>query len=538
MLIVLCQTQSIHTRLHYHSTQPFLTSFHFRELLPISEDFILTSYEGKDSPQTARLEGVPGAGKTTFLKHLVHKWSQKFLKFTGDQVTVYVGDGQFSTMVYLHVRSIKGSVREAIRSALWCRKEDKDVLMKHVETGDGVAILIDATDELRDEAIIAELKDYVDGQTGGCQKILVSSRTDLCCIDIEKFDRLLVLQGFTLPQAMDYVASYFPSEDDPTRTYINNHQHELEPILTNPLRLNILCELTSRGLLKLKLGETLDLLTLFIPLEKHLIRREIEKRSQYHKDGAEGSLQVTDEDGKQFYRMCLYGLLTDVRSFTDQHLKDFKTSEIYRDAFLNKSHELDVYANPKVCYTFRHEMLYEVFSALHFFTATEESLKLLLLAICMRKSLRNVQKIVCEILSKKELKKGNLLLGTIRAILVLQVEGQAEGHPLTEEQQNLQKSMSPSVEQLLQSQQTKEQVTMANVKWDEIKKAFDQLTQGPKAANFPHSMIVTGGFYNLQDNGTINHVFDCLQSCSKHQHEEVIRHTVHCLLPCTRIKNG
>ena len=75
-----------------------LCSFHFRELLPISEDFVLTSYEGEDSPQTARLDGVPGAGKTTFLKHLVHKSSQKFLKFTGERVTVDVGD--FSTMVY------------------------------------------------------------------------------------------------------------------------------------------------------------------------------------------------------------------------------------------------------------------------------------------------------------------------------------------------------------------------------------------------------------------------------------------------------
>ena len=274
----------------------FSSSLNFRELPPISEDFILASYDKEHAPQTARLEGVPGAGKTTFLKHLVHKWSKRFLDLPGDEVVVDVENGQFSTMVYLHVRSIKGSVSEAIRSALWCRKEDKDVLMKHVESGEGVAILMDATDELRDEAIIAELKDYVDEQTGGCQKILVSSRTDLCCIDHDKFDRLLVLQGFTLPQAMDYVASYFPSEDDPTRTYINKHQHELEPILTNPLRLNILCELISRELLKLKPGETLDMLTLFIPLEKHLIRREVEKKCPNHKDGADGSLQVPDED--------------------------------------------------------------------------------------------------------------------------------------------------------------------------------------------------------------------------------------------------
>ena len=259
--------------------------------------------------------------------------------------------------------------------------------------------------------------------------------------------------------------------------------------------------MTSRGLLQLKPGETSDLLTLFIPLEKHLIRREIEKRGQHQK---EGSLQVTDEDGKQFYLMCLYGLLTDVRSFTDQHLKDFRISEIYRDAFLNKSHELDVYANPKVYYTFRHEMLYEVFSALHFHTAIEESLKQLLLAICMQQSLRNVQKIVCEILSKKELNKGNLFLGTICAILILQAEGPAEGNPLTEDLQNLQKSMSSSVEQLLQSHQTKEQVTQANVIWDEINKVFDQQAEDPKGANSLDSMT---GLATCRKTG--------LQSCGK-----------------------
>ena len=463
-----------------------------------------------------------------------------FLDLPGDEVVVDVEKGQFSTMVYLHVRSIKGSVREAIRSALWCREEDKDVLMKHVETGDGVAILIDATDELRDEAIIAELKDYVDGQTGGSQKILVSSRTDLCCIDHDKFDRLLVLQGFTLPQAMDYVASYFPSEGDPTRTYINKHQHELEPILTNPLRLNILCELISRELLKLKPGETLDLLTLFIPLEKHLIRREVEKKRPNHKDGAEGSLQVPDEDGKQFYRMCLYGLLTDVRSFTDQHLKDFKISEIYRNAFLDMCVEVDVYANTKVYYNFSHEMLYEVFSALHFYMASEESLIPLLLAICKLKSLRNLQKIVCEILSKKELKKENLLLGTVRAILILQAEGPAKGHPFTEELWNLQKSVNPSVEQLLQSQQTKEQVTQANVIWDQINKAFENLAKEPSLVDSStklkdkatHIMRTGGWFDDLEGNGTMEHVVDCLKSCPQHQQEEVIRHTVHQLLPC------
>ena len=192
-------------------------------------------------------------------------------------MTVNVGNGQFSTKVYLHVGSIKGSVKDAIRNALWCRQEDKDVLMKHVETGVGVAVLIDATDELRNNGIENELKDYVNQQIGGSQKILVSSRTDLCCIDLEKFDRILVLQGFTLTQAMDYIKGYFPSQGDLTRIYVESHQQELKPILTNPLKLHMMCELTSRGLLVLSSDETLNLVRLFKPLEKHLIRRELEK---------------------------------------------------------------------------------------------------------------------------------------------------------------------------------------------------------------------------------------------------------------------
>ena len=229
-----------------------------------------------------------------------------------------------------------------------------------------------------------------------------------------------------------------------------------------------------------------------------------------------------------------------MRSFTDQHLKDFKISEIYRNAFLDICVEVDVYANTKVYYNFSHEMLYEVFSALYFYTATEESLKPLLLAICKQKSLRNLQKIVCEILSKKELKKENLLLGTVRAILILQAEGPAKGHPLTEELWNLQKSVNPSVEQLLQSQQTKEQVTKANVIWDKINKAFENLAKEPSLVDSStklkdkatHIMRTGGWFDDLEGNGTMEHVVDCLKSCPQHQQEEVIRHTVHQLLPC------
>ena len=431
-------------------------------------------------------------------------------------------------MVYLNVRSIKGSVREAIRNALWCQKEDKDILMKHVETSGGVAIVIDGIDEVRDKAIMAELKDYIDELTGGSQQVLISTRTGLCQVDQDKFDRILVLQGFTLDQAMNYVRSYYPpgppgSGQHPTLTYIEEHQQELEPILTNPLRLNILCELTSRGLLELKPGETLDVLELFRPFERYLIRREIEKVCQQHGAGADGRPQVTTEDAEQFYRMCLFGMISGVRAFTEKHLKDYRISKIYRDAFLSKHTQTDLEAEDKSSFTFGHEMIYEFFSSLYLLTASEDNLKPLLLVICGQKPLRNVQKIACEIFSKK--RSMNLLLSTIRAILLLQPEPTMTSHPLVGEIYNLQKSFNSdlSVDQLLMSDSVEHQIREANLIWDKINSVFDHQAG---------ELTTYGLWENLVSSNTINHVVDCLHSCLPHQQEHTIRHSVHHYLPC------
>ena len=432
-------------------------------------------------------------------------------------------------MVYLNVRSIKGSVREAIRNALWCQKEDKDILMKHMETGGGVAILIDGIDEVRDEAIIAELKNYIDELTGKSLQVIISTRTGLCQIDQDKFDRTLVLQGFTLDQAMIYVRSYYPpgppgSGQHPTLNYIEKHQQELEPILTNPLRLNILCELSSRGLLELKPGETLDVLELFRPLERYIIRREIEKVCQQHGAGADGRPEVTTEDAEQFYRMCLFGMISGVRAFTEKHLKDYRISEIYRDAFLSKHTQTDLEAEDKSSFTFGHEMIYEFFSSLYIFITPEENLKPLLLVICGQSHLRNVQKIVCEIITKK--KSRNLLLSTIRAILLLQPEPTMTPHPLVEEILNLHESFSSdvSVEQLLMSDSVDHLIREANLIWDKINSVFDHQAG---------ELTTDGLWLNLERSHTINHVYDCLHSCLPHQQEDFIRHSVHHFLPCT-----
>ena len=448
------------------------------------------------------------------------------MKLKGDDVAIDVENGEFSTKVYLHVQSITGSVRQAIRNALWCRQEDKDILMKHIETGDGVALLIDGIDEVVDDTVIGELKAYMEGLTGGCQQVILSARTDLCHLDQDKFDRILVLQGFTIPQAITYVKTYYPSEpeSDPTLIYINDHKKELEPILTNPLKLHVLCELTSRGFLVLKPGENFDVLKLFIPLENHLIRREVERRQQ-QKASAGNEPKVCDEDPERFYCMCLYGMLSGIKAFTTKHLKDFQISEIYRDVFMTKCVRTGLDAQTEVYYSFGHKMFYEVFAASHLQRASEDILKPLILAICRQKSMRNVQKIVCELLSRKELHRENLLLSTLRAIVILQYE-QTSGRPIPKEIQNLQRSSwsDSSMEQLLQSHPGEEMIKEANDVWGRINRAFD--------SNADAELRSTACFKELERNGTIRHLVDCVQSCPTHMQEEIMRHTVHKLLPC------
>ena len=438
-------------------------------------------------------------------------------------------NGEFSTMVYLHVQSITGSVREAIRNALWCRQEDKDILMNHIETGDGVALLIDGIDEVVEDTVLDELKAYIEGLIGGSQQVIISARTDLCHLDQDKFDRILVLQGFTIPQAISYVKTYYPpgpvgSESDPTLVYINDHKKELEPILTNPLKLHVLCELTSRGFLVLKPGENLDVLKLFIPLEKHLIRREVERRRQ-HKTGAGVELKVSNGDAERFYCMCLFGMLSGVKAFTTKHLEEFKISEIYRDAFMTKCVTTGLDAQTEVYYSFGHQMFYEVFAASHLQRASEDVLKPLILAIFRQKSMRNVQKIVCELLSRKEIHRENLLLGTFCTILILQHE-QISGRPFPDELQNLQRSsrFDSSMEQLLQSHPGEQMIKEANAIWARINRAFD--------SNAAAELRTTACFNDLEANSTIRHLVDCVQSCPTHLQEEIIRYTVHKLLPC------
>ena len=460
-----------------------------------------------DAPQGVRLYGPPGAGKTTFLRHIAHSRSIDFLD---------KGPQKWTTIVYIPARDIKYTVEQAIKDHLWCDKKDVDVLMAHVEEGEGVIVVIDGVDEIRDKKVLEKLQAYVhDRQTRGGPKVLVSARNDLCSIDPQDFSRFLTLEGFTIEQGIEFMKQYF-SLGEPlpvhqtAKEYVNRHKDKIQVVLKNPLKLHIFCALTEKGFLDFGEDFKFEVLNLFEPLEKYLTTRE----------GGE----VTEEQSQNFYKLCLFAMLSGMRSFTEELLTQFNIVKNYF-AFLVKEDTRDRHAKLTTQYSFTHEMVYEYFASKFIETMELEKLKSLLLTICCNKALRNVQKIMFEIIQKKELYKEELMTLMIRIILILQQDKQLG--PVNEKISLLQElpkkiEMSTDISKLVLSQQVADETRKTQDILREIDDAFDMNSVVLKDANW-------GG--SLQKNGTVDHVWDCLQVCTLQEKEQITCRTLRCLMP-------
>ena len=466
-----------------------------------------TTYQ-QDAPQGVRLYGPPGAGKTTFLRHIVHAWSIDFLE---------KGPGKWTTMVYIPAREIKGSIQDAIKDHLWCDKKDEDILLAHVEEGEGVAIALDAVDEIRDKGVLRNLQEYVHmRQTRGGPRVLISARNGLCTVDPQDFSRFLILEGFTIEQGMEFMRQYF-SMGPPlpihqkAMDYVHRHKDKMEAVLQNPLKLHIFCALTEKGILELGEDFRFEVLNLFEPLEMYLTTCE----------GGE----VTEEQSENFYRLCLFALLSGLRDFPKSLLTQFKIVKNYY-AFLVKDETRDKTAKLVTRYSFTHEMIFEYFASRYIEKMETEALKSLLLSVCSKKPLRNVQKVMFEIINQKDLQKEELLLMTIRFILILQpLYSKKKDSKIVEKWMNLPSEIktSFSVRQLVLSHQDRKQIREAKSVIKEINKAFDIHTKELRDSRW---------FQGLQTEGTIKHVVDCLSVCEYQQKEHITESSLHCMLPC------
>ena len=471
-----------------------------------------------DSPQTILVCGQPGVGKTTFLRHFVRNCSKNFLM--NNQNSDCLPENQLTTIVYLEGKSIKGTIKDAIRDNLRCKKKDKDLLMDHIEEGDGVAIVIEAIDEIYDEAVKVNLREYVSErkQKRGAQ-VVVSSRTDHCPIQPICFDRILNLQGFSIKQGIGYVEKHFSNAEAPVRMqtmeYVNKHKYNLEGILSNPLRLHVFCALTSAGDIKLKEDSVFDIVILFELLEGFLVNRESRRA---------GLSYVTEKEKQNFYKMCLYSILTGQIEFSEPLLENFQVPKSYL-VFFDKSSKMDQNAELQNYYSFRHHVLFEYFASRCINPSSPIPPITLLLSIARQIALRNVQKIIFQtILKWKQNKDQNQLLLTLTfGVLFLQNEKRISIQQAPETLLKLwQCTNMGQVEDMILCENE------ANVQ--EINGAWESLFQDlDDQANI---LRLSGWFHDLEENGTIRHVVECLEYCTPQQRENLTRETLYRFLPC------
>ena len=400
--------------------------FYFRGAAGAGQRILL-----RERPRAGRLSGSPGAGKSTCLRYMAYQWSVDFLEKTRESDTI--DSDECTLMVYIPARSIRGSVRDAIRKQLCCEEKDADLLMAHVDQGKGVAILADGIDEIRDHEVIRNLREYVQTRKErGGQQVLVAARTNLSQIPSRSFDRFLVLQGFSPEQGKEYIKKYFSMNQihkvtiQTVMDYIKKHESQLEGVLMNPLQLYIFCGLTSIGVLKLEDDNIYNVVNLFEPLEKFLIKRESEKR---------GTLLPTEKDSENFYCLCLYALLADLRRFSQSHLEEFNISPNYL-VFLKNWDELGRNAEYTTYYEFKHEAIFEYFGSKFIQNSPLPLLQSLILSICCKRSLRNVQKMMMEIVAKRDADSMSLYQAIIRAIIIFQWQGRYYDDNSTSESDN------------------------------------------------------------------------------------------------------
>ena len=439
-------------------------------------------------------------------------WSQDFLNKENSGFV----DDLHTMMVYIPAGKIKSTVQEAIRDNLRCKESHVDLLMTHVQEGEGVAIVIDALNEIRDEKVRRNVEQYVqERQMRGGPQVIVSARTDLCTINSLDFDLHLSLKGFSNTQGKLYSDTFFGrvsrSEVDrrDVLRFLNEKEAEMEVILQSPLRLHVFCALTARGFLELDDSSISNTHRLFEQLESCLLSRESQREDRQI---------VTDQESLDFYRMCLLAILSGLREFPKAMLEKFNISESFH-VFLDKHDTLGPDGVYTSYYSFQHEMLFEYFASRAIENLPLPGLNSLLLLVCRNASLRNVQKLMFQLLLKNN--NEELALAMLRIIIYFQIE-EARVIPILEYLWDIDsdKSITESLEGILKSDTEGWKKDRIDSSWRAINQDFDKHAKEK------------GLFHKLEKNGILAHIVDCLRQCGPQPEERILKETLFRLLPC------
>ena len=344
---------------------------------------------------------------------IAHLWSSSFIQCHKEGPEKPCPGHDWRLIVYIPGNTIEGCVEDAIRNNLKCDKRFHDQTMVTIaDDGDGVLIISDATDELQDE----DLKESLCQFAQECKEFpnkpsfLLSSRTGLCFIDPQHFHRCLNIEGFTIPQGIQYLEAHFRERysvsDHAILEYVKENSQKLEMVLCNPLRMLIFSELTAKGELKLDDIKTLHPVKLLKYLEEYIVTGEMHKvttKSQH-------------TGHTMFYKTCLECFLKGENRLLD---KDLENSP-YK-AFLTK--QTNDEGMGSAYYTFSHMLIFEYFTVRGFVDSLwrrPRETRAVLLHLCSDPNMRNILQLASGFICQCKPELFDNLVSIIRACLFLQ----------------------------------------------------------------------------------------------------------------------
>ena len=488
---------------------------------------------GKAALKTGVVQGPPGAGKSSFVKHYAYKWSKPTEGEEKDEQKMWdlVLVLPVSTLRVSKDKSTKDQILQAIEQCL--TGKDIEAIMENVDSACMKVLLIpDGLDECRSDTTLEMLRLLVEQSHKNIlpYSVLVTCRTGLCPIDQSYFDRRMKIEGFTIQQGIEFVKRYYENiqkpEDESLFDYISNSSGTLHDILTNPLMTLVLSMVTADGSLRLKRGNKLGMKELLSALEESIKRRQLEKDAKAQglgtQKGNDANLEVQT---RRFYMMCLYSLLKDIRAFSDILLQTFSipNTDPYF-AFMKRIQTYSKTFKKVMAWQFTHEMFHEYFAACAIQALPENTLRYILLILCSSPKFRNTQRILFSSFGEDQ-QHSETLTDVMKAIILLQ--GGQHITRLQEKVNAFQHSGDPfkillpkgwgksKNEATLQRDEASTTIEI----WENIKSHF---TRKVKTDLFIQC---------ISNKDLMSHIFNCLQEVHEEMQRNIFQNSIGCLLP-------
>jgi predicted NACHT family NTPase len=190
--------------------------------------------------------GKPGAGKTTFLKHLAIQSIGS--KFQGDRVPVFItlkdfaeADGKPDLLEYITRLVAMFSIREQRLAPL----QPNIAVMQEILNQGGALILLDGLDEVRDadsNQLLRQIREF--SQQFPQNQFVITCRIAAREYTFEQFTEVEIAD-FNDEQIADFSGKWFRSKNDPIKAerFLERLKEDepIQELATSPLLLTLLC---------------------------------------------------------------------------------------------------------------------------------------------------------------------------------------------------------------------------------------------------------------------------------------------------------